>query len=241
MATKLPSFEEDLNIIQKLGDTPGTDNNLSSAELKAKFDEAGNRLKNYLNRIVPMLNEAFGGEGAVLSGGTLIGDLDINGNKLSGLRTPTANTDAANKKYVDDAEKAAKDASLPLAGGTMEGSINMGGNTVKNVKAPVASGDAVNKDYVDRKHDSFTQVLQPAMWSGAGPYTLELQASTIKATDIPHITPLLLSTTAIATRRAIAEAWACVSSAETGDGKITFTCFDTRPDFVIPIQIEVIR
>lgn len=130
---------------------------------------------------------------------------------------------------------------LDKSGGAMSGNIDMDGNTIKNVKTPVAFNEVVNKDYVDKKHDSFTQVLQPGAWSGEAPYTLELQASTIKATDMPHITPMLLSTTALDVKMAIAEAWACVSAAETSDGKITFTCFDTRPSYVIPIQIEVMR
>lgn len=238
MATKLPSFEEDLDIIQKLGDTPGTDNNISSAELKAKFDEAGNRLKSYLNRIVPMLNEAFGGEGNVLTGGMLIGDMDVNGNKLFGVRAPVTDTDAANKKYVDEAEQAAKDASLPLAGGSMGGDIAMGGHGVTGLKTPTAAADAATKGYVDGRRKTFTATVGTD-WTGSGPYTLSVAVSGILATDMPHVAPVFDSdsTTAAAQK----EAWDCVSRGEAAAGGIKFTCFDSKPETAIPIQIEVMR
>lgn len=39
----------DLDIIKKLGDNPGVDDGLSTDALKAKFDEAGNIIKDYIN------------------------------------------------------------------------------------------------------------------------------------------------------------------------------------------------
>ena len=39
----------DLNIISKLGDNPGSEDGLSAAQLKAKFDEAANIIKDYIN------------------------------------------------------------------------------------------------------------------------------------------------------------------------------------------------
>lgn len=46
---KLDLLTEDLNIIQALDDEPNDVGGLSSAELKAKFDEAGNAIKNFIN------------------------------------------------------------------------------------------------------------------------------------------------------------------------------------------------
>lgn len=168
MATKLPSFEEDMDIIQKLGDTPGTDNNLSAGELKARFDKAGNLLKTYLNRIVPMINNVFSGEGNVITGGTLIGDLDMNGNRLLGVRAPAADADAANKKYVDETAEAAKEACLPASGGTMTGNIDLGGNALTNVKSPAADADAATKGYVDERIVTYQNVSVPASAWGSG-------------------------------------------------------------------------
>lgn len=48
----LQKFEADLNIIQKLGDEPNTDNNLNAAELKEKFDEAANIIQQYINEVL---------------------------------------------------------------------------------------------------------------------------------------------------------------------------------------------
>lgn len=45
----IPDMTTDLNIIAALGDRPNTDNNLTAAQLKAKFDEAGNAIKTYIN------------------------------------------------------------------------------------------------------------------------------------------------------------------------------------------------
>ena len=238
MATKLPSFEEDMDIIQKLGDTPGTDNNLSAGELKARFDKAGNLLKTYLNRIVPMINNVFSGEGNVITGGTLIGDLDMNGNRLLGVRAPAAETDAANKKYVDEAAAAAKNACLPTSGGTMAGNIDMGGNALKNVKTPTAAADGATKGYVDGKRNTFTATVGTG-WTGSGPYTQTVAVSGILASDMPHVVPVYDAdnTTAQAQR----ESWGCVSRGVAAAGGIQFTCFEDKPETAIPIQIEVMR
>ena len=42
-------LDGDLNIIQKLDDEPNDVGGLTSAELKAKFDESGNIIKKYIN------------------------------------------------------------------------------------------------------------------------------------------------------------------------------------------------
>lgn len=48
MSVQIPQFTEDLNIISALADQP----TLTSSELKAKFDEASNKIKNYINNIL---------------------------------------------------------------------------------------------------------------------------------------------------------------------------------------------
>lgn len=238
MAINLPQFSEDMDIIQKLGDTPGTDNNLDWKQLQAKFDEAGNLLKTYLNTIIPLLNAAFSNEGSVITGGTLIGDLDINGNRLFGIGAPTADSDAANKSYVDTAEANAKNASLPKAGGTMAGDLDMGGMALKNLKAPSAAADGATKGYVDGKRKTFTATVGTG-WTGSGPYTQTVAVSGILASDMPHVVPVYDAdnTTAQAQR----EAWGCVSRGVAAAGGIQFTCFEDKPETAIPIQIEVMR
>lgn len=238
MAINLPEFSEDMDIIQKLGDTPGTDNNLDWKQMQAKFDEGGNLLKTYLNTIIPLLNAAFSNEGSVITGGTLIGDLDINGNRLFGIGAPTADSDAANKGYVDTAKANAKNASLPRTGGAMTGDISMGGNAVKGLKAPSDGTDAATKGYVDGKRKTFTATVGTG-WTGSGPYTQTVAVSGILASDMPHVVPVYDAdnTTAQAQR----EAWGCVSRGVAAAGGIQFTCFEDKPETAIPIQIEVMR
>ena len=45
----ISSFSDDVNVIAALGDNPNTDNSLSAAQLKAKFDYAANLIKTYIN------------------------------------------------------------------------------------------------------------------------------------------------------------------------------------------------
>lgn len=54
----IPFFEEDVDVIQKLDDEPNDVGGLTSAELKAKFDEAAGLIKRYLNEVlVPQLSD----------------------------------------------------------------------------------------------------------------------------------------------------------------------------------------
>lgn len=48
----LAEFQDDLNIIQKLDDEPNDVGGLTAAELKAKFDEAGLTIQNWLNTVL---------------------------------------------------------------------------------------------------------------------------------------------------------------------------------------------
>ena len=76
-----------------------------------------------------------------LAGGTMSGAIAMGSNKITGLGTPTANTDAATKAYADTM--------LPLAGGTMTGAIAMGTNKITGLGTPTANTDAVTKAYAD--------------------------------------------------------------------------------------------
>lgn len=88
------------------------------------------------------------------SGGTMTGNITFANNTgragvvstVTGLPEPSADSDAANKKYVDDAVAAGGGGGggdyLPLAGGTMTGNIDMGGNSINNTNTlTVGSGD----------------------------------------------------------------------------------------------------
>lgn len=180
------------------------------------------------------------------NGGTMAGDIDMDGRKITGLVDPVADGDAARKRYVDteistaaeNAETNAKNASLPRAGGTMTGDISMGGNAVKGLKAPAAGTDAATKGYVDGKRKTFTATVGTG-WTGSGPYTQTVAVAGVLASDMPHVVPVYDAdnTTAQAQR----EAWGYVSRGVAAAGGIQFTCFEDKPETAIPIQIEVMR
>lgn len=87
----------------------------------------------------------------------MTGALNVGNNKVINLATPTENTDAVNKAYVDiefqalESEFASTIAGyLPLKGGTMDGDIVVPeDNKITLNNTPVADTDAVNKSYVD--------------------------------------------------------------------------------------------
>lgn len=180
------------------------------------------------------------------NGGTMAGDINMDGRKITGLVDPVADGDAARKRYVDteistaagNAETNAKNASLPRAGGAMTGNIDLGGNALTNVKSPAADADAATKGYVDEKRKTFTATVGTG-WTGSGPYTQTVTVSGILASDMPHVAPVYDAdnTTAQAQR----EAWGCVSRGVAAAGGIQFTCFEDKPETAIPIQIEVMR
>lgn len=108
---------------------------------------------------------------AILKDGSvkMAANLDVNSNKIVKLAAPTDNTDAANKKYVDDAINALsgtqngnigtlreqvvlRDGSAPLTG---DWNINANSPAtsykITGLPTPANASDAVNKSYVDNK------------------------------------------------------------------------------------------
>lgn len=84
-----------------------------------------------------------------LSGGTMTGEINMDGNKITNLPAPTADLDAVTKAYLDNAVATAVADYLAKTGGTMTGVINMGGNKITSLATPTASTDAATKNYVD--------------------------------------------------------------------------------------------
>ena len=184
------------------------------------------------------------------NGGTMAGDIDMDGRKVKGLVDPVDDGDAVRKRYVDtgflksingngpDESGDLKIDALLKSGGTMTGNIDLGGNALTNVKSPAADADAATKGYVDEKRKTFTATVGTG-WTGSGPYTQAVAVSGILATDMPHIIPVYSTDNAMAIAQK--EAWNCVSKGEATANAVVFTCLEERPQAEIPIQIEVIR
>lgn len=111
---------------------------------------------------------------AILKDGTvkMAADLDVNNNKIVSLKTPTADTDAANKKYVDDAIKNLGETQNGNVGTLRQqvvlrdGTASLTGNwdinnqgegktrtsyKITGLTTPTNDSDAVNKQYVDNQ------------------------------------------------------------------------------------------
>lgn len=141
----IPKMEDDVEVIAALGDVPGSDNGLTPQQLKERFDLAAVRLKNYINNILlPELNMIVDVkallEGIIdktlsksdmaadakatadalakklsLSGGTMSGLLDMSGRSILNVATPTTDSGAVNKSYVD-AKRFRAEIDVPVSG-----------------------------------------------------------------------------------------------------------------------------
>ena len=80
-----------------------------------------------------------------LAGGTMSGAIAMGTSKITGMGDPTANQDAATKKYVNDQDAL----QLTLTGGTMTGAIDMGANKITSTYTPTNDPDLTTKVYVD--------------------------------------------------------------------------------------------
>ena len=81
------------------------------------------------------------------------GDIDMNGNSITGLPNPIDRDAAANKNYVDNEGAITK---LPNGAFTAVSDIDFDGFSLKNVPDTIDGKDAVNKAYVDDR------TIQPA-------------------------------------------------------------------------------
>ena len=98
----IPNFTEDISFISKLGDNPNTDNGFTPEQLKAEFDKAALQIQNFINTyIVPALNSEVSSDAFLkLTGGTMKGNIAMNGNKVTGLADAAADGDAVSKAFL---------------------------------------------------------------------------------------------------------------------------------------------
>ena len=99
-------------------------------------------------------------------------DLDMEGNRITGLRNPTDSYDAANRRYVNKridakAKELKQELENKLAavvsgpGGTqpMASDLDMGGNKIIGLADPADSGDAANQGYVSSEIQALARFL----------------------------------------------------------------------------------
>lgn len=146
-------MNDDLQIISKLGDIPGADDGLSAQELKALFDKASLLLQGFINnKLIPEIEKQ--NVGLPIGGGTMQGSINMKGHSLYGLDDPTADDEAATRKFVETyvAENAAME--LPLGveyGGT-------GATNAEDARKNLGINDTHN--YLD--NSDFTQFIAQA-------------------------------------------------------------------------------
>ena len=184
------------------------------------------------------------------NGGTMAGDIDMDGRSVKNLVDPVDDGDAVRKRYVDakflksvngsgpDESGNVKVDALMRSGGEMNGNIVMNGHTVYGLQEPINSADAATKGYVDGKRKTFSATIGTD-WTGSWPYTQTVAVDGILGTDMPHVSPVYDGDSGLAIAQK--EAWGCVSCGEALAGGIKFTCLEEKPEAAIPIQIEVMR
>ena len=156
----IPKLETDVRIISQIPNYPGSEGGLTPEEFKAKFDEAPQIIKDYINNVfIPEMNQ--------------IVDVDA---LLNGIldATLTQADKAAQAKAVGDA----LNAKLSRTGGNMTGAMT--------VLEPETDANPATKKYVDRKHVTAQVTLLASGWSDSAPYTQTVPVDGILATDQPH-------------------------------------------------------
>jgi hypothetical protein len=121
----------DTEVAALVDSAPGTLDTLN--ELAAALNDDPNFSTTITNSIATKLP---------LAGGTMSGAIAMGTSKITGLGDPTADQDAATKKYTTDTF-------LPLAGGTLTGAVAAGSNKITASYTPSASADLTTKTYVD--------------------------------------------------------------------------------------------
>lgn len=137
----LTKLEADVKQISKLGTYPKTENGLTTEQLKAWFDSAPEAIKEFLNgTLIPEIEAKFGALDAWVStadkkmdaftqgqgflpvfGGTMEGPINMSSQHITNLGTPAEDTDATNKKYVDEEISTASTQATALANAYTDG------------------------------------------------------------------------------------------------------------------------
>lgn len=129
-----------------------------------------------------------------IKGGTMTGILDMGDYRITSLATPSADTDAATKGYVDTqissitpgiSQSTADERYLQLTGGTLTGTLSMSNNSITNVATPQQTTDCANKQYVDSGLSQKPN-FHSNNWSIGKLVTVAADGSLIAETSLPQ-------------------------------------------------------
>lgn len=217
----LPKLLEDLAFISKLGDYPGSDDNLTPEQFRERFDAAALRIQEYLNnQLIPGLDQLV--DVQALLNGILDSTLSLSDR-------------AANAKATGDALTR----KLDKTGGNMTGNIDMGGKRIGNLGNPVGDGDAVSRkymtDYASTKEVPLT--LLASGWSESAPYTQTVQVTGL--TDKLRCEVFPDWPESADDEENLQSEAAKISSCRRSGTQMTFRCLTDRPTSDIPVIVEV--
>ena len=113
----------------------------------------------------------------------MMGNLNMNNKIIKNLATPSNDSDAATKKYVDDNSGSPDLSDYLEKDGTvaMTGNLNLGKNKITNLSKPTQDNEAANKDYVDKLvHHT---AVQPSHYNDQFAYLMSSGAQWSDETD----------------------------------------------------------
>lgn len=157
-----------------------------------------------------------------VSGGSMDGPIQMNGQKISGLNDPTQDTEPATRGFVNKTY-------LSKSGGAVSGPMT--------VQPPIEPTNPATKKYVDSRSTWIPATLGTS-WTGSGPYTQTVSVPGIPA-EAKAVTCWPDWSADAATRERQREAWNAVSRIVPSAGAIAFTCDDDKPVTAVPMRIEV--
>ena len=125
--------------------------NLSSDATTKKY------VDDHISNSLPNLSDYLEKDGSV----AMTGNLNMGNKKIVNLATPTTNTDAATKKYVDDKSGGGsgdfkKDGSV-----AMTGNLNMNSKRIVSLANPINPSDVTNMSWVKNQIQHFNVISSP--------------------------------------------------------------------------------
>lgn len=114
------------------------------------------------------------------------------------------------------------------------GAADINSGTLSILRGGTGASAPQNSDYAKVRKAT----LSASSWSSSAPYTLALTVSDMTADYAPIISMGIPASESSANYIAARTAYALIDKAVTGAGKITFTCYTSRPGVDIPILIK---